>query len=103
MWNVLEKKTDAVVNYLEYIQSTTQYQLEIGKLQEDNDKIILNALKNANIVKDEQIEKLNEAINAHPSDPELYYNLSVLYAEKGLKSQSALFLQKAQDLDVNIK
>ncbi len=103
MWDVLENKTDAVVSYLEHIQGTTQYQLEIHKLQEDNNEIILNALKNADTVKDGQIERLNEAIKIHSSNPELYYNLSVLYAEKGLKTQSALFLQKAQDLDVNIK
>jgi len=103
MWDVMERNTSAIVDYLGHISYTEQYQLEVDRLQKDDDTTTLEALRDEEVQKDKLIQKLTDLTKMYPHNPQLYYNLSILFEERGMKLQSSINLKKAQEIDRDIK
>lgn len=103
MWDVMEGKVDALVAYLRLIQNTPQHAHEMRILRENNNTKALLTLEGAYRAKDLQVSRLKKAAIVYPYNPLIYYNLSILLQEKGFISESAVFFQKAKDIDIGLE
>lgn len=102
MWDVVEQKPEAVIVYLDSIPNTKQYSLEMKRMENDNNTTILNTLHKREVAKNTHIHTLSEMAKTYPHNPELYYNLSLLYKDRGIVFKSSTLLKKAQSIDPGI-
>jgi tetratricopeptide (TPR) repeat protein len=92
----------SVVVYLKHIWGTPLFNLEVNTYTESGREDIIakwSKIQQENI---HRIQSLESATHLYPYSPELYYNLSLLYAENGDQKNAKLNLQKARQIDPSI-
>jgi len=103
LYEVQEGNTSATISYLEKIPNTRLQKLVVRALQQDGNTAVLEGLQQKDRGVDVQIQQLTQSVLSHPQSPELYYNLSLLYSQKGMTAQAAENMQKAQGFDPELK
>jgi len=93
----------SIMQYLKHIGGTPLFNLEIeayksaGKL---NIVSLWTSIRNEN---EKKIKTLESSVVTYPYSPELYYNLYLLYSEKGDKIKARENLRLAQQIDPSLK
>lgn len=102
MYGVMNGDVGSVVSYLKHIWGTPLFNLEVETYKESGREDIVakwSEIQQENI---KRIQSLEAATHLYPYSPELYYNLSLLYAENGDQKNANLYLQKARQIDPSI-
>lgn len=91
-----------IITYLKHIWGTPLFDLEINTYKAEGRSDILSKWEEIQQENGKKIQKLEDASLMYPYSPELYYNLSLLYLEKGDKVKAAENLAKARQIDPSL-
>ena len=91
------------VQYLKHIWGTPLFNLEIEAYKSAGRLKILSLWASIQKENEKKIEALESSVKIHPYSPELYYNLHLLYSEKGDKIKASENLRLAQQIDPSLK
>jgi len=103
MYGVMEGKSESVIYYLKHIWGTPLFNLEIDRYKTEGREDVLSNWSDIQNINTKKILNLEKATRLYSYSPELYYNLHLLYSEKGNKAKAEENLQKAQQIDPSLK
>lgn len=102
MLGVMNGESGPIITYLKHIWGTPLFDLEINTYKAEGRSDILSKWEEIQQENGKKIQKLEDASLMYPYSPELYYNLSLLYLEKGDKVKAAENLAKARQIDPSL-
>lgn len=103
MFDVMEGKTSATAEYLKHIWGTPQFVYEIKNIRDHKDEAILKEMNAEESAQNKMIESLKSTIKQYPYAPEPYYNLSLIYEQRGEHKKSLEYLQSARQIDPSLQ
>jgi tetratricopeptide (TPR) repeat protein len=103
MYDVMGGSTSATAEYLKRIWGTQQFAYEIKNIKEHNEESILKEMNAEESEQNKMIEALKSTIKQYPYAPEPYYNLSLIYAQRGQHERSLEYLQSARQIDPSLQ
>jgi len=102
MNNVMEGDEKSIITYLRHIWGEPLFNLEIETYKKEGKNSILSKWAEVQQENIKKIQNLENATRTYPYSPELYYNLSLLYSEKGNNIQAAENMRKARQIDPSL-
>lgn len=102
MYGVMRGEKTAILNYLKHIWGTPLFNLELSTYKMDGREEVLTDWTFFQQISTKRIQSLEEVARLHPYSPELYYNLYLLYSERGQNIKAQEYLQKARQIDPSI-
>lgn len=103
MYEVMGGNTAATAEYLKRIWGTPQFTYEIKNIKEHNNEAILKEMNAEESQQNKMIESLKATIKQYPYAPEPYYNLSLIYGQRGQLDLSLKYLQSARQIDPSLQ
>jgi len=102
MYKTMEGDSASIITYLRHIWGSPLFYFEIEAYRKEGRNDILTKWAQVQQENSIKIQKLEDAAQLYPYSPEIYYNLSLLYSEKGNKIKATENLTKARQIDPSL-
>ena len=102
-FNLVNENRLAAASYLKHIQALPQFLTELDKYRQIYGANIANSVFADKRQETQEINKYEAALQKNPESVTALYNLSLLYREAGNQQKAEEYLDKAKELDPNIR